>query len=154
VLAARRRLGGPVPASLYVAMAAAGGAGLVLGKLYSSFVLDASTPIPMLVFAFFLEALVAAWFGHKRFGRALTVDQRARIALFYTLLVGTLIAIPTALGSAPWSERILDRWKELSSAGVVLAIVVVALLFAAVALARFLVIALVAPLVGKKQSRA
>jgi putative ABC transport system ATP-binding protein len=153
-IAARRRLGGPVPVALYAAMAAAGIGGLVLGKLYSSLVLDASTPIPPVAFAFFLEAFVAAWFGYKRFGRSLTTDQRARIAIFYTLGVASLLALPTALGMMPWSDRLLDRLKELSSGGVALAILFVALSFVAVALARFLVIALMSPLVSKKQSRA
>jgi putative ABC transport system ATP-binding protein len=154
VLAARRRLGGPVPVALYAAMAAAGIGGLLLGKIYSSLVLDASTPIPPLAFAFFLEAFVASWFGYKRFGRALTTDQRARIAIFYTLGVAALLALPTAFGMMPWSDRVLDRFKELSSGGVALAILVVALSFGAIALARFLVIALMSPLVAKKQSRA
>jgi putative ABC transport system ATP-binding protein len=154
ILAARRRLGGPVPVTLYAAMAGAGIGGLLLGKMYSSLVLDTSTPIPPIAFAFFFEAFVAAWFGYKRFGRALTTDQRARIAIFYTLGVASLLAVPTAFGMMPWSERLLDRVKELSSGGVALAIFFVALSFVAVALARFLVIALMSPLVSKKQSRA
>jgi putative ABC transport system ATP-binding protein len=156
VAAARRRLGGPMPVALYAAMAAAGVSGLLLGRLYASLVLDASTPIPPLAFAFVLEAFAAAWFGYRRFGRALTTDQRARISIFYTLGVAGLIALPTAFGMMPWSDRVLDRLKDLSSGGVAFAIFVVALSFVTVSLARFLIIALMGPLVSvsKRQSRA
>ncbi len=149
-VAARRRLGGPVPVALYALMAAAGLGGLLLGGIYDRAILDATTPVPPLAFAFVLEALVAAWYGHKRFGRSLTPDQRARISIFYTLGVAVLLALPAALGWLPGSERALDRLAQLSSGGVALVLFVIALALATVALARFLVLALVAPLVGKR----
>ena len=153
LLAARRRLGGPVPAAIFLAMAAAGMLGVVLGVVYDRFVLDASFVAPPIAFAFVLEAMVAAWYGKKRFGRALTADQRARVAIFYTLGVATVLALPTGLGWMPWSEWILDRLRHLSTGGVALALFVVGLSLATVALARFLVLALVSPLVGKGSAR-
>ncbi len=149
-VAMRRRLGGPVPFALYALMAAAGLGGVLLGAIYARAILDTPTPVPPVAFAFVLEAFVAAWYGHKRFGRALTPDQRARVAVFYTLGVALALAPATALGWMPWSAPVLDRLAQLSSGGVALSLFVIALALATVALARFLVLALVAPLVGKR----
>jgi len=149
---AKRRLGGPVPALLYVAMAAAGLGGLTIGALYNNFVLDHSTPWSLVAFAFVFEALVAAWYANKRFGRALTADQRARVSIFYTLGVAAALALPTALGWMPWSDRVLDRFGALSSGGVVLALFIVLLGLATLSLARFLFLALVVPVIGGKRA--
>jgi uncharacterized membrane protein YidH (DUF202 family) len=138
-----------VPVALYFVTALAGLGGLLLGNVYDRAILDLPSPIPPIAFAFVLEALVAAWFGHRRFGRALTPDQRARVALTYTLVVGVLLAAGTALGWMPWSDRVLEHLGHLSSGAALATLFVLSLALAAVALARFLVLALVAPLVGK-----
>jgi putative ABC transport system ATP-binding protein len=156
-VAARRRLGGPVPALLYVAMAAAGIAGIVLGDLYSRIVLDASSTVVPIAFGFVLEAVVAAWFGGKRLGRALTNDQKARVAITYTLVVSCIVGPLFALGVMPGSKALLDRLDGLSSGGVLAALGVSALGLATIALARYLVLSLVSPLVsplGKKEGAA
>ena len=147
-LAARRRLGGPVPALLYVAMAAAGIAGIILGTLYERLVLDVPGAVVPLAFGFVLEAIVAAWFGGKRLGRPLTSDQRVRVAITYTLVVGCLIGPLFALGWLPGSKPLLDRLGELSPRGVLAAFGVTMLGLSTVALARYLVLALVSPLVA------
>jgi len=144
--AARRRLGGPVPAPLYAAMAAAGVAGVALGALYSRLVLEAPNAFVPVAFGFVLEAIVAAWFGGKRLGRPLTNDQRARVAITYTLVVACVLAPLYALGVMPGSKELLDRLAALSSGAALAAVGVVALGLATVALARYLVLALVSPL--------
>ena len=150
VLAARRRLGGPVPAVVYAAMMAAGIGGVVLGILYAKFVLDAPSTLVPVIFGFVLEALVAAWFGGKRLGRALTSDQRVRIAITYTLIVACLLAPAFALGWMPGSRRLLDRLDALSSGGAVAALGVTLLALATVALARYLVLTALSPLVSPR----
>ncbi len=147
-LAARRRLGGPVPTLLYVAMVAAGIVGIVLGGLYTKLVLDTSSTVIPLAFGFVLEALVASWFGGKRLGRPLTSDQRVRIAITYTLVVACVIAPAFALGWMPNSKELLDRLDGLSSGGAVAALGVTLLGLATVALARYLVLSAVSPLVS------
>ncbi len=152
-LVARRRLGGPVPTLLYVAMVAAGIAGVVLGGLYTKLVLDTpSTWIPM-AFGFVLEALVASWFGGKRLGRALTSDQRVRIAIAYTLIVAGLLAPAVAFGWMPGSKELLDRLDGLSSGGAAAALAVTLLGLATVALARYLVLSAVSPLMSPLSNR-
>jgi putative ABC transport system ATP-binding protein len=146
-LAAKRRLGGPVPGGLYGAMAGAGIAGIVLGVLYNKYVLDLATMITPVVFAFFLEAFVAVWFARRTLARPLTGDQRARIAISYTLGASAVLAVPTALGWIPGSKQLLDRLEGLSPQGVLAALGIVALGLGTLALARFLVLALMAPLV-------
>jgi hypothetical protein len=155
-LAAKRRLGGPVPGALYGATAAAGVLGLVLGILYQKYVLDLSTMLVPVLFAFLLEAFVAAWFARRKLGRALTTDQRARVAITYTLGASAVWAVPTALGWLPGSKRLLDRLEGLSPQGIVAAVAIVALALATIALARFLVLAVMAVLVPspKTQERA
>ena len=147
-LAARRRLGGPVPALLYVAMAAAGIAGVVLGNLYTKVVLDAQSTVIPLAFGFVLEALVGAWFGGKKLGRALTSDQRVRIAIAYTIIVACVLAPAIVLGWMPGSKELLDRLDGLSSGGAAAALGVTLLGLATIALARYLVLSAVSPLVS------
>jgi putative ABC transport system ATP-binding protein len=147
-LAARRRLGGPVPALLYVTMAVAALAGVLLGMLYNKVVLDASSTVVPLAFGFVLEALVAAWYGGKRLGRPLTSDQRVRVAITYTLIVAVVVAPLFALGWIPGSKALLDRLDGLSSSGVLVALAVMLLGLATIALARYLVLSAVSPLVS------
>jgi putative ABC transport system ATP-binding protein len=147
VAAEKRRLGGPVPSLVYVAMAAAGIAGLLLGSAYAKYILDVEKSVAPAAFAFVLEALVAAWYAGKRLGRPLTNDQRVRVAMHYTLGVAAVLAVPTALGWMPWSKPLLDRLEGLSSGGIAAAFAVCALALATIALARYLVLSLVAPLV-------
>jgi putative ABC transport system ATP-binding protein len=147
-VAARRRLGGPVPALLYPAMAGAGILGVLLGLLYAKFILDAPSTLAPLAFAFVLEALAAAWFGGKRLGRPLTNDQKARVALAYTLAEAGLLGPLVALEALPGSKELLDRLLGLSSGAVLAALLVATLGLATVALARYLVLSLVAPLVA------
>ncbi|MDB4941452.1 MAG: Cell division transporter, ATP-binding protein FtsE [Labilithrix sp.] len=148
-LAARRRLGGPVPALLYVVMAAFGVLGLILGSVYASAVLDlapTTPPIVPLVFAFVLEAMAAAWYGGRRFGRPLTSDQRVRVAVTYTIVTTLLIAPLLAFGAG--GKALLGRLEGLSSGGIVAALAVTLLGLVALALARYLVIALLSPVVA------
>jgi putative ABC transport system ATP-binding protein len=146
--AARRRLGGPVPALLYVVMAAAGVAGVGLGAAYASWVLGMSSSSAPVIFGFLLEAVAAMWFGARRLGRPLTNDQRARVAITYTIVVALLLGPLVALGVLPGSKHLLDRLDGMSSGGVLAALGVTTLGLAAVALARYLVLSLVAPLVS------
>ena len=147
-LAARRRLGGPIPTLLYVAMAAAGIGGVVLGNLYAKLVLDTPSTLVPVAFGFVLEAIVAAWYGGKRFGRPLTNDQRVRVAITYTLVVACLLAPIFAIGWMPGSKVLLDRLDALSSSGVLAGLGVTLLGLSTIALARYLVLALVSPLVS------
>jgi putative ABC transport system ATP-binding protein len=147
-LAARRRLGGPIPALLYVATAAAGIGGVILGNLYAKVILDAPSTVAPLAFGFVLEAIVAAWYGGRRFGRPLTNDQRVRVAITYTLIVACLLAPLFALGWMPGSKLLLDRLDGLSSSGMLAGLGVTLLGLATIALARYLVLALVSPLVS------
>ncbi len=147
VAAEKRRLGGPVPSLVYVAMAVAGIVGLMLGNAYSKYILDVEKSIAPPIFAFVLEAIVAAWYAGTRLGRPLTNDQRVRVAMHYTLGVTAVLALPTALGWMPWSKPLLDRLEGLSSGGIAAALGVTMLAMATIALARYLVLSLVAPLV-------
>jgi putative ABC transport system ATP-binding protein len=153
-LAERRRLGGPVPRGIYVAMAAAGVLGMFAGSLYASAVLDVSSQVIPLVFAFAFEALAGAWFARRALGKPLTNDQRVRVSLTYTLVIAAVIALPTALGWMPWSKVVLERLETASSSGVAAALLIALLGLATIALARYLVLALVAPLVAPLKAKA
>ncbi len=146
--ATRRRLGGPVPAMVYLAMALAAGIGAVLGVAYNAYVLDYSTLVTPLGFGFALECLAGAWLAGRRLGRALTSDQRARISVTYTSAVAVVVAPFVALGWVPGSKALLERLEGLRSTGVLAAAAVMLLALGTVALARYLVLALVSPLVA------
>ena len=151
---ARRRLGGPVPGSVYVATAVATVLGLLLGKLYADLVLAPRAGLFAIAFALALEAAFAARWASRALGRPLTVDQRARLALHHTLGVSLVLALVTATGLPPWSAPVFARLEALSPAGVASTLGVVVLAIAAQALARFLLVALVSPLVGPRPARA
>ena len=152
-LAARRRLGGPVPALLYVVMAAASILGVILGSLYEKVISGTEGHVAPLVFAFVLEAMAAAWYGGRRFGRPLTSDQRVRVSITFTLIGACLFAPLFAFGVGPGKD-LLTRLEHLSKAGVLAALALTLLGLATIALARYLVIALVSPLVARPPKRA
>ena len=148
VAAERRRVGGPVPWSVYVAMVVGTLLGRTVGGAYASAILDVTSPAIPLVFSFVLEAMAAAWMARRAIGRPLTSDQRVRVALTYTLAGALILAPLTALGVMPWSKPVLERLEGLSPSGMLLAPLVVLLGIATIALARYLLLALVAPLVA------
>jgi putative ABC transport system ATP-binding protein len=152
--AERRRLGGPVPRGMYVAMAAAGVLGMFVGSLYASTILEVSSQAIPFAFAFMFEALAGVWFARRSFGKPLTNDQRVRVALTYTLVMAAVVALPTALGWMPWSKVVLERLETASSSGVAVALLIALLGLSAIALARYLVLALVAPLVSPVKAKA
>jgi hypothetical protein len=95
-----------------------------------------------------IKEIVKAIGGGKRLGRPLTSDQRVRVAITYTLVVACVLAPAFALGWMPGSKVLLDRLDGLSSSGVLAALGVFALGLATVALARYLLVSLVSPLVS------
>jgi putative ABC transport system ATP-binding protein len=151
---ARRRLGGPVPTSVYAATAVAGLLGLGLGKVYADLVLEPSAAVFSLGFALALEAVFAARWSVRALGRPLTTDQRARLALHYTLGASAALAALTATGLPPWSAGVFARLDGLSSGGVASAVAASLLAMAALALARFLLVALALPLFAPRTARA
>jgi hypothetical protein len=152
--AERRRLGGPVPKLLYLAMVVGALLGMTLGNMYASSILDVKSPWIAWVFAFFFEALAADWYAARNLGKPLTSDQRVRVAITYTLGAAVVLAPMTAFGWMPWSKAVLDRLEGLGSSGVTIALGVVLLGLATVALARYLVLALFAPLIAPKTRHA
>jgi putative ABC transport system ATP-binding protein len=151
--AARRRLGGPIPRALYAMMAVGGLLGLALGNVYCRALLDVSSVVIPFAFAFVLEAAFAVRHARKHMGSSLTSDQRVRVSLVYTLAVALLLAPMTALGWMPWSKALLDRLDGLSGGALVLALVVTTLGIATVVLARYLLLALLAPLLAPASPR-
>ncbi len=136
-------LGGPVPFSVYFGMWLGGIVGLVLGLLYNTIIVGASIAWIPAVFSTVFEAMIASRFARGKLHRPLTVDQRVRVALGYTLFgtamqtIGLIVAMPTLKGAI---------LAALSSVGqsVPLAIGVVALVIGAQALLRYLLLSLFA----------
>jgi putative ABC transport system ATP-binding protein len=153
-VAERRRLGGPVPKLLYLAMVIGYFLGSFLGGLYASAILDVQSAWIPWVFAFFFEALAAAWYAARYLGKSLTNDQRVRVALTYTLGSVVVLAPMTAFGLVPWSKPLLARLEGLSSSGVVIAMLAVVLGLATVGLARYLVVSLLSPMILPKKKHA
>jgi putative ABC transport system ATP-binding protein len=139
--AARAAAKAPVPFSVYAAMWAAGVTGSLLGVLYNKVVLD--TPVPAITVAFgvLLESFVAARYGKRKLGRPLSSDQRARLALYYTLFNGVFVAIALAIKMpASVGERLSHGASSFGLVAVGLVSFVVA-----VSLLRFLLLSLFAP---------
>jgi putative ABC transport system ATP-binding protein len=143
--AERRRLGGPVPRGIYATMAGAGVLGIFVGVLYCRAILDVrSTWIPI-AFGFVFEAMAAARYARKNLPAPLTTDQRVRVSLAYTLGEAVIVGLFTAIGWMPWSRAAMER---LASMPITLTLALAILVLVTVGLARYLVLALVAPLVA------
>jgi putative ABC transport system ATP-binding protein len=143
---ARRRLGGPVPVSVYFAMFGGGVLGAALGSAYATFVLDAFALASALVFAILSEAAAGAWFSSRAVGRPLTNDQRVRIALTQTVIFALLVGPLLAFGVLPGATRLLDRLEAVSATAGLAVLGVSALALATLALGRYLLLTLITSL--------
>ncbi len=134
-----RSLGAPIPVMLFVSMFFTGAFGAFVGALYNALVLDAHVLwIPILSAALF-QVAGGATFARKHFGRALTTDQRARAALYYTLIEFALVAAVLAV----WMPaRFLERVVHYSQTSALLPFGLLLLIAVAMTLFRFLTFAL------------
>ncbi|WP_394836172.1 ABC transporter ATP-binding protein [Pendulispora rubella] len=82
----------PVPRAAGLAMAVGLLAGAGLGSLYDAVVLGQVGPLIPLVLGVVGEALVGSRYSAKKLGHPLSGDQRARLALYYTLATSALMA--------------------------------------------------------------
>jgi putative ABC transport system ATP-binding protein len=142
----RHRLGGPVPFGVYAAMLGAGIAGALTGALYDGLVLGQSVPAIVALSTVVAEAWAGARLGARRQARPLTPDQRGRVSLLYTCGVSLpmgAIALWFAVNKLP--VPLLDAVEHLSSGGIALLLVSSLLALSAIALLRYLLLALFAP---------
>jgi len=134
----------PVPFSVYLTMWAAGVGGSLLGVLYNKVILDKPVPAVTIAFGVLMEAFIAARFAKRKLGRPLSSDQRARVALYYTLFNGVFVAL--ALG-IKMPDVVAERLSHgASSAG--LAVVALLSFVVTLSLLRYLLLALFAPKAG------
>jgi putative ABC transport system ATP-binding protein len=142
----RQRLGGPVPWEVYAVMLAGGIGGAGAGALYDFLVLGQSVLAIVALSAVVAEAWVGARFAAKRQARPLTSDQRGRVSLVYTCGVSLPVL---ALGVWFFVNKLpvpfLDTVEHLSSGGVAIALVSSVIALLAIALLRYLLLALFAP---------
>jgi putative ABC transport system ATP-binding protein len=142
----RRRMLAPVPFTVYPMMLLGALAGALVGALYGAVVLGQQAPWIVSAGAVLGEAWFGARWGSRRMGRALSSDQRGRVALYYT----TLFTLPVvALGVAVMASKIpvsiVEQVESLSHTRVGLALVVLLLLLGSVALLRYLLLSLFSP---------
>jgi putative ABC transport system ATP-binding protein len=155
VRTASARSGGPVPWSAYAVM----GAGELLGRAaaaaYVGLVLRSDVAGSFWAGAL-LGEITKAWLGARwmrhRLGRPATADQRARLALWYTIFVTGSAATLLVGACLFWPARVAPRFGELidltarvsERGGLVLAAVVLAGIACAVLL-RYLLLTLFNP---------
>ena len=141
-------LGGPVPWTAFLGMFLGGLVGLGLGFLYNTIIVGAPIPWVPPLFSTVFEAMLATRFAKGALHRHLTSDQRARVAIFYTVFgsalqaLGLWLMLPNAKG--PLVSGLLHIGHSTP-----LTIAVVALVMGAMALLRYLVLTLFAAL-GEK----
>jgi putative ABC transport system ATP-binding protein len=142
ILAARQKRGGPVPFAAYAAMFGGSLLGACTGLLYNGIVLQQKVIGIVLALAALGESLLAARVGRRKLGRPLTGDQRARMAITYTVATALVLA-PFLLYRVPLP--IATRLEELPTGGLVLTGFVFVLALAALGLLRFLLLSLFSP---------
>ncbi len=139
---ARLRLGGPVPLAVYASMFGGALLGALAGTAYNALVLGAQVWWTTIALALFGETFAAARFARRRLGRALTSDQRLRVAIGYTLGIA-LVAAPVLFWRMP--ARLAARLEHLPNTGAVLALGVFLLALAALTLLRYLLLSFFSP---------
>ena len=139
----RMGLGGPVPRTVYGVMILGLIGGGLAGLLYDSLVLDSTGPILPLVLGLLAEAFVGARYARRLAGRWLTNDQRARVALWYTVGVTALFSLLSGwlvLPGLPSSKlEVLEHLTKPLAFAVLVALV---LAVGASALLRYLLLSL------------
>ena len=138
-----------IPFSVYMIMALGTGLGAGLGVLYNQFILGKPMPIITAAFAAIAESFLAARYAKSKIGRRLSTDQRARLALDYTVGTGVLVG----LGLCVKMPDALSERLSHASAGSGLALVLAGLVVLVVALSllRFLLLSLFAPSAARKK---
>lgn len=126
---------GPVPRSVYVSMVLGGLLGLLCATLYNRVVLGVSVAwlVPVAVVLF--EGLLGARAFRSAQHRAMTMDQRARTALHYSLGFAVAFGAVLVLWMPPWLVQHVQRGT------VHVALVVSVLVLLSIAL-RFLALSL------------
>jgi|GEM_PF-213202 len=143
--ALRARLGGPVPGLVYLAMLGAFFAGVLVGMLYNGLVLGAKNAVVPLVCGVLLESWVGARYGRKKVGKPLTLDQRARLAVWYSVGAAAFTALVAGWMVLPSIPPSVIGPDQLSSARVATTLGAVLLFVAATALLRYLLLTLFTP---------
>ncbi len=144
-LAARARLGGPVPFAVYASMLAGAILGAVVGLVYGAAVLGAVRWPVVGALSVLGQAYAGARFGKRRLGKPLTLDQRARMAIGYSCAVCALVGIALLLKVKLMPPALLERLEQLSSGGALMMVLVTLLGLAAFALLNYLLLTLFTP---------
>ena len=137
-------IGPPVPYRVYGAMFGAGLGGALLGLLYNSVVLNAHVAWIPAVLAFALECIAGALYGRRVLGRPLSGDQRARMALAYTLFVMVLFTPIVMWRMDAMAPALADRLAHAAGGEMALFFAMLAGLAVAVSICRYLVLSLLA----------
>jgi putative ABC transport system ATP-binding protein len=149
------RLGGPIPFGVYAAMWLGEMAGGLVGAAYAGFVVHLGA-LQVAWVARVVGEISKAWAGarwaRRAFGKPATVDQRVRMALWYTMVVtcgalaallGVVLALPAQLAArAAWA---FDWIAPITDRGPAVVVAVVAAAVAALVLLRFLLLSLFEP---------
>jgi putative ABC transport system ATP-binding protein len=148
VEAAKQRIGGPVPFSVYAMMFVGSLLGLAVAAAYNAVILKH----PVAWISWLGMALGEAWFAsrraRKKLGRPLTTDQRARLAIWYTvgfvLVALAFVALLAATGAGGFLYGVAAPLEHLTSRAPLAVGVFVAVL-AALSLQRYLFLSLLSP---------
>lgn len=129
----KRKLGGPVPFVVPAAMFGGLLLGALVGILYNAIILGAKNAVIPLLCALVFEAWLGVRSAKKRLGRPMTFDQRARLALGYTVTVFATLALLFGWLAIPH----LPKFDVTSPARVALALVGLVLVVVFGAAVRF-----------------
>ncbi len=148
VEAAKQRIGGRVPFGVYAMMFVGSLIGLGVAALYNAMIIGHA----IAWITWLGMALGEAWFasrrGRKKLGRPLTTDQRARVAIWYTvgftLLAVALLGLLSVMGAGGFLVAAAAPLAHLTSRAPLAVGVFVAVL-AALSLQRYLFLSLLSP---------
>ncbi len=113
-----------IPWSVYFAMLGGGIGGNLVALAFNAIV-GQRVPALGIVFALLGEAAFASWVGRRRFGRPMSVDERLRVAIYYTLVQFVIVAPILAFGASSFPGAILTTVNEHPLGAVALALVAV-----------------------------
>jgi putative ABC transport system ATP-binding protein len=152
-IAAAHAARAPVPFVTYLAMFGGALLGVLVGSLYSAIIVGERVAWIGPLFAVICEAWLGSRVARARLGRPLSSDQRLRVALWYTGVIGAVQAVAGWFILAKSQSPVLAHFTGVRGAATFAIVLVLA--FAALALLRYLLLSVFASMRGpRKEARA
>ena len=131
-----------MPNAVHAVMACSALLCAAIGVVYTQGLMQQRWPLVPLAFALLGEAWLTSRYAKRKLGRALTADQRGRVALVSAVLTLGVLALPMLVMPSATISALVMRTRGLELAALLLVPVLVALVLACV---RYVLLGVLGP---------